>query len=114
MGKYGEKNIHSLKIPVFGMVKDEHHKTRTLVTDCEEISIAKEQSVFVFVYKIQEEDLIMALVLKLNTNEYAEHQMTFRDVFESNKYYFSCILRLRFYETGNKKTRTLLCPCFFW
>ena len=37
------------------MVKDEHHKTRTIVTDCEEISIAKEQSVFVFVYKLQEE-----------------------------------------------------------
>lgn len=43
------------KIPVFGMVKDEHHKTRTLVTESEEISIAKEQSVFVFVYKLQEE-----------------------------------------------------------
>lgn len=45
-------NIH---IPVFGMVKDEHHKTRTIVTENEEISIAKEQSVFVFVYKLQEE-----------------------------------------------------------
>ncbi len=45
----------SISIPVFGMVKDEHHKTRTLVTENEEISIAKEQSVFVFVYKIQEE-----------------------------------------------------------
>ncbi len=42
-------------IPVFGMVKDEHHKTRTLVTENEEISIAKEQSVFVFLYKLQEE-----------------------------------------------------------
>ena len=42
-------------IPVFGMVKDEHHKTRTIVTESEEISIAKEQSVFVFVYKLQEE-----------------------------------------------------------
>ena len=42
-------------IPVFGMVKDEHHKTRTIVTDSDEISIAKEQSVFVFVYKLQEE-----------------------------------------------------------
>jgi len=30
---------------------------------------------------------IMALVLKLDTNEYAEHQMTFRDVTENNKYY---------------------------
>ena len=45
----------NVNIPVFGMVKDEHHKTRTLVTDKEEISIAKEQSVFVFIYKLQEE-----------------------------------------------------------
>ena len=44
-----------IQIPVFGMVKDNHHKTRTLVTENEEISIAKEQSVFVFVYKLQEE-----------------------------------------------------------
>ena len=48
-------NKLQIDIPVFGMVKDEHHKTRTLVTDCEEISIAKEQSVFVFIYKLQEE-----------------------------------------------------------
>ena len=45
----------NVDIPVFGMVKDEHHKTRTIVTENEEISIAKEQSVFVFVYKLQEE-----------------------------------------------------------
>jgi excinuclease ABC subunit C len=44
-----------VSIPVFGLVKDEHHKTRTIVTDNEEISIAKEQSVFTFVYKLQEE-----------------------------------------------------------
>ena len=49
---FAEMNID---IPVFGMVKDEHHKTRTLVTENYEISIAKDQSVFVFVYKIQEE-----------------------------------------------------------
>ncbi|MBQ4510755.1 MAG: excinuclease ABC subunit UvrC [Clostridia bacterium] len=49
---FKEMNVN---IPVFGMVKDEHHKTRTLVTENEEISIAKEQSVFVFVYKLQEE-----------------------------------------------------------
>lgn len=45
----------NIDVPVFGMVKDEHHKTRTLVNESEEISIAKEQSVFVFVYKLQEE-----------------------------------------------------------
>ncbi|MBQ7225038.1 MAG: excinuclease ABC subunit UvrC [Clostridia bacterium] len=46
---------NGIDVPVFGMVKDEHHKTRTVVTEDKEISIAKEQSVFVFVYKLQEE-----------------------------------------------------------
>jgi len=44
-----------IDIPVFGMVKDEYHKTRALTTDTEEISIAREQAVFIFIYKIQEE-----------------------------------------------------------
>lgn len=44
-----------LDIPVFGMVKDDYHKTRALCTDTEEISIAKENALFVFIYKIQEE-----------------------------------------------------------
>lgn len=48
-------NLSGINIPVFGMVKDEHHKTRTIVTESDEISIAKEQSVFVFIYKLQEE-----------------------------------------------------------
>ena len=44
-----------LDLPVFGMVKDDFHKTRALCTDTEEISIARENSVFVFIYKLQEE-----------------------------------------------------------
>lgn len=44
-----------IDIPVFGMVKDEYHKTRALVSESEEISIAREQSVFQLIYKIQEE-----------------------------------------------------------
>ena len=44
-----------LEIPVFGMVKDDYHKTRALCTDTDEISIAKENALFVFIYKIQEE-----------------------------------------------------------
>ena len=44
-----------LPIPVFGMVKDEHHKTRALCTDQEEISIAKEQDLFALIHRIQEE-----------------------------------------------------------
>lgn len=48
-----EAGLQSL--PVFGMVKDEHHKTRTLVTEQDEISIAKYNAVFGFVYSLQEE-----------------------------------------------------------
>jgi len=44
-----------IDIPVLGMVKDEFHKTRALTDGEREISIAREQAVFVFVYKIQEE-----------------------------------------------------------
>jgi excinuclease ABC subunit C len=43
------------QIPVFGMVKDEFHKTRVLTDGEKEINIAKEQTVFVLFYKIQEE-----------------------------------------------------------
>ncbi len=42
-------------IPVFGMVKDDFHKTRALCTEDGEISIAKENAVFVLIYRIQEE-----------------------------------------------------------
>lgn len=42
-------------VPVFGMVKDDHHKTRTIVTDTDEVSISREAEVFRFIYKIQEE-----------------------------------------------------------
>lgn len=46
---------HGLMIPVFGMIKDEHHKTRTLTDGENEISLITRQDAFVFVYKIQEE-----------------------------------------------------------
>lgn len=42
-------------IPVFGMVKDEYHKTRALTTESDEIAIAREQAVFMMIYKLQEE-----------------------------------------------------------
>ena len=37
------------------MVKDEYHKTRALVGEMGEISIASEQSVYTLIYNIQEE-----------------------------------------------------------
>ena len=44
-----------LDIPVFGMVKDDFHKTRAITDGEREISIALEAGVYAFVYKIQEE-----------------------------------------------------------
>jgi excinuclease ABC subunit C len=45
----------NLEIPVFGMVKDDYHKTRALCTETEEINVAREQAVFMLLYRIQEE-----------------------------------------------------------
>ena len=45
----------SLDIPVFGMVKDDFHKTRALTDGEREISIAKEFDVYAFIYNMQEE-----------------------------------------------------------
>lgn len=44
-----------IEVPVFGMVKDEYHKTRALCDEENEISIAADKELFVFIYKIQEE-----------------------------------------------------------
>lgn len=44
-----------LDIPVYGMVKDDFHKTRALCTEDGEINIARENAVFVLIYRIQEE-----------------------------------------------------------
>ena len=44
-----------VSVAVFGMVKDDYHKTRALCTENEEISIAREQSVYSLIYRIQEE-----------------------------------------------------------
>ena len=44
-----------IDVPVFGMVKDDFHKTRALCTESEEIHIARHQAIFIFLYKLQEE-----------------------------------------------------------
>ena len=44
-----------LDIPVFGMVKDDFHKTRALCTEDGEISIAREKDIFSLIYRIQDE-----------------------------------------------------------
>jgi excinuclease ABC subunit C len=42
-------------IPLFGMVKDDFHKTRAITDGEREIGIAAEQAVYVLIYRIQEE-----------------------------------------------------------
>ena len=44
-----------IDLAVFGMVKDDYHKTRPLCTENEEISIAREHDVYSMIYRIQEE-----------------------------------------------------------
>lgn len=44
-----------LTLPVFGMVKDDFHKTRALTDATHEIGIARDQGIFTMIYKLQEE-----------------------------------------------------------
>lgn len=46
---------YEFEIPLFGMVKDDYHKTRAITDGAREISIAHEMNVYAFVYKLQEE-----------------------------------------------------------
>ena len=50
-----------LTIPLFGMVKDEYHKTRAITNGDTEISIAREMNVYTFIYNLQEEAHRIAL-----------------------------------------------------
>lgn len=51
----GVLNEMSLDIALFGMVKDDFHKTRALTDGSSEISIAKEFDMYAFIYNLQEE-----------------------------------------------------------
>ena len=44
-----------LTVPVFGMVKDDRHRTRAITTDGGEIAISSHRSAFTMVTKIQDE-----------------------------------------------------------
>ena len=46
---------HGLSIPLFGMVKDSHHRTRAIATGGEEISLTSKRAAFTLVSTIQEE-----------------------------------------------------------
>ena len=42
-------------LPVFGMVKDDYHKTRALCDDERDVDISHDRQLFMFIYRIQEE-----------------------------------------------------------
>lgn len=67
-------------LPVFGMVKDDYHKTRALVDEESEISIAKDHTVFVFIYKIQEEVHRFALRNMKNAKSKTLTRSTLQDI----------------------------------
>lgn len=46
---------HNSDIPVFGMVKDDHHRTRAIVSRDGEIAISRKRNLFTFVSKLQDE-----------------------------------------------------------
>jgi excinuclease ABC subunit C len=48
-------DTQGIEIPVYGMVKDDYHKTRAITDGTEEISIAREMNVYTFIYNLQEE-----------------------------------------------------------
>ena len=48
-------DFYKLDIPVFGMVKDDNHKTRGVTTENEEIYIKKTDAIFKFVTQVQDE-----------------------------------------------------------
>jgi excinuclease ABC subunit C len=48
-------NERELDIPLFGMVKDDRHKTRSLTDGENDIDIASDDSLYSFIYKLQEE-----------------------------------------------------------
>ena len=68
------------EIPVFGMVKDDFHKTRALTDDKNEVNIAKEQAVFQFVYKLQEEVHRYTITRMQNAKSKAMKHSTLEDI----------------------------------
>ena len=46
---------HNLDIPVFGMVKDDRHRTRAIVFGDGEIAISRKRKLFTFISKLQDE-----------------------------------------------------------
>jgi excinuclease ABC subunit C len=69
-----------LRIPLFGMVKDDYHKTRALTDGERELSIASEQAVYVFLYKLQEEVHRIAVRATMNAKRKTLRRSSLEDI----------------------------------
>ncbi len=70
----------SLSVPLFGLVKDVHHKTRALCDEENDIGIAHEQAVFIFLYKLQEEVHRYAVSRTMGAKQRSLRHSTLEDV----------------------------------
>ena len=70
-----------LSMPVFGMVKDDRHRTRALVTpDGQEIRIDNNQSIFAFIGNIQEETHRFAITYHRQLRSKRLHRSALDDI----------------------------------
>ncbi len=69
-----------LEIPVFGLVKDEYHKTRAMTDGENEIAFAHEQALYVFLYKLQEEVHRRAVSATMNAKRKTLRRSTLEDI----------------------------------
>lgn len=69
-----------LSIPVFGLVKDEFHKTRALTDGENEISFAHDQALYGFLYRLQEEVHRRAVKATMDAKRKSLRHSTLEDI----------------------------------
>lgn len=70
----------ALSIPIFGLVKDDFHKTRALCDETNDVSIAREQGVYALLYRLQEEVHRHALRHTMNAKRKSLRHSSLEDI----------------------------------
>ena len=69
-----------LDIPVFGMVKDDRHRTRAITSDGAEISISSKRSVFTLITNIQDETHRFAVTYSRKKHQKSGFELAIRNI----------------------------------
>ncbi len=94
----------NLEIPVFGMVKDGHHRTRALVdAGSKEINIAANQRVFALIGSVQEEVHRVAIAYHRSLREKKASKSALMDIPGIGKVRGECLLKHFHSENAVKK-----------